>query len=640
MANNHSPFHDGIRALAANTPLWCTDLVPLGMEVDGEPDARPALALVTAGTLLLEAELLPRPPAEPEEIAALLERLVLDTATNVGVLPGELALVHPELCSFLAPRLASRDIRVTRVQQSPALYQVVRVFQRALSGRSDWPIVTVPRSWAGWAWPAERSARFFRAAADCYRGGPWTLIPHLGLLEIYLSRDRVRVAAMLGDEDNVHGVALYWDPAGFLESLKGAEAQPDLHLEGKVFTITFGECAEPFSTIRREVDAAGWEVATHNAYPRLFAMNTPGGGISSADAEEIITILGALARFAASLEDPLPLAMPKIEWQDHVTGAIIRDFQEERHQPGDMLVDAQLAETDFDCSDFEPFVLESDALDHHTLQALGSSVSRPLEMSSDLTPEELQGVLALERARHFLSSLEESGKIKATERGNLPRHFVRKLAEHELWQDEYTRELLDTRKVLNEKDLPAIQIMRRILESAGLIHLNPSKLQLADPAHGITSDHHAGRLYTLLLRAFLDNLHLACTRQEMEPWPELQHAVPHFLCQLKEEPRAWLSPYTLFRRLLPEELMSEMRVNDPADLDEDDRLAPLCVSCMLLCPLMDFGLLERLHQPTPAEPSEADPLEADPSEADPLEADPSEAAGMVRKTALYDRVFR
>jgi hypothetical protein len=78
--------------------------------------------------------------------------------------------------------------------------------------------------------------------------------------------------------------------------------------------------------MQREFATHGWPVASTHAYPRLWALNTPAGGLARAQAQALTLALDAVARFAtahATLLATHPDPDPPIAWVDDETGVVV-----------------------------------------------------------------------------------------------------------------------------------------------------------------------------------------------------------------------------------------------------------------------------------------------------------------------------
>lgn len=92
-----------------------------------------------------------------------------------------------------------------------------------------------------------------------------------------------------------------------------------------------------------------------------------------------------------------------------------------------------------------------------------------MQCREDLALEEVDGTEFAHNARVYLSTLQGEGGVKLTAAGNLNRKFVLAMVEAMRWPEGFTEELWLFNKVLNEEDVTPLQVLRIVLDFAGLI---------------------------------------------------------------------------------------------------------------------------------------------------------------------------
>ncbi|MDQ3606671.1 MAG: SEC-C metal-binding domain-containing protein, partial [Gemmatimonadota bacterium] len=97
---------------------WQVALVPLGIQVEDDRNARPAVLLVAMGPVPLHVDLVSDPPAEPAEVAALLAQGIRSAADQAGGLPSRIEVRDPEIARLLTEAFASHEVAV---DASPSL---------------------------------------------------------------------------------------------------------------------------------------------------------------------------------------------------------------------------------------------------------------------------------------------------------------------------------------------------------------------------------------------------------------------------------------------------------------------------------------------------------------------------------------
>jgi hypothetical protein len=113
-----------------------------------------------------------------------------------------------------------------------------------------------------------------------------------------------------------------------LEDLEGIfveQAENALErLEGKVISLAFDPGSELPRPMRREVAAAGWEVAAADSYPYLMTINTPAGGVTKADAADLLAALEAVPAFLEAHGEEIEAGASPLAFEHAATGTEVR----------------------------------------------------------------------------------------------------------------------------------------------------------------------------------------------------------------------------------------------------------------------------------------------------------------------------
>ena len=126
----------------------------------------------------------------------------------------------------------------------------------------------------------------------------------------------------MGMAGELYGLAMYARHADLAALLRGDIARPRDSLgaiKGTVLSFSFSRRAEMSTAMRREIRSARWEVAGLSAYPHLIAVNTPGGGVTARETEDLIAALTAIPDFAFEHEPMLSGKLAQrypITWAD------------------------------------------------------------------------------------------------------------------------------------------------------------------------------------------------------------------------------------------------------------------------------------------------------------------------------------
>jgi hypothetical protein len=140
------------------------------------------------------------------------------------------------------------------------------------------------------------------------------------------SRWAVCVLGAAGEE---FGLALYGDEEDLVDLFERdieGPAEVFATLRGPVISLLYEHRDDVPPMTRREVRAAGWEVADAHGYPVLLAMNTPGGAVTLEHFEDLVMVAGAVTRFASQYPDPFETwseSAVELSWTDAATGAMV-----------------------------------------------------------------------------------------------------------------------------------------------------------------------------------------------------------------------------------------------------------------------------------------------------------------------------
>lgn len=321
-------LHPGAMPPPPDAP-WEADLVPLLVAIGDEADARPVALLVAAGPVVLQVEVVVSPPAEPPDVAALLHRAIAALAARWGGLPPAVHVRHRAVAQVLRREPALAGATVAARRRLPGLDRAAESLLGALGAPAEIAAASsMAPTWRAWRLGDALTAALFHAAADYFRAAPWRHLANEQYLVAELPRGAAWTAVVLGNGGREFGLVLYSSPADLARQLDAPDERRALAaLRQPMLGLLFADRAELPPPMRKEILAAGWEVAGPNAYPMLMLRNTPGGGVTPAQAEDLIALLAVVSRFAAehraTLATRRPPARP-VEWRDAATGARLR----------------------------------------------------------------------------------------------------------------------------------------------------------------------------------------------------------------------------------------------------------------------------------------------------------------------------
>jgi hypothetical protein len=306
--------------------VWQVDLVPLAVRFDSDAAARPAVALVVEDGAVLDFDLQGSPPSELPTVAADLERVVARAAKRLGQWPRRVEVRDAEVARHLAGRLAAHAVEVVRRAQLEALDSLANDLREHLTGSpAGMPPTASPETWRGWGLPQDTIAEIFRAAADFWRRRPWRWIASDDPIFAIEGTSRPWTCAVLGNAGEQFGLALHAEADDFFRMFESESPLTDL--TGAVVSLTFDRATELPPRMRREVAAAGWEVAGPDAYPVLITVNTPAGALPRAMAEDLTLLLRSVSVFVEQHREALDADLPPfepLEWRSPETGVLLR----------------------------------------------------------------------------------------------------------------------------------------------------------------------------------------------------------------------------------------------------------------------------------------------------------------------------
>ncbi len=300
------------------------------------------MVLVAAEGFVIHSDALDRPSPEPEGMAEVLLAALFATRDRIGGFPQRVAVREDEVAAALTRLLEERAAAETAGGQPPAVrsgpvpdvdeaaYSLVE-HSTGLPGRF---LVSSPEAWAGWDLPEELVALLFRNAATFYRAAPWAKLTNVDAFEATLPAGNSWTVSVLGNGGEEFGLGLYSEADDFWSMVESDDEKTAFDdFAGRVVSLDLVAGGELPKAMRREIAAAGWEVAGPAAYPRLYAVNTPAGGIRRRDAEDLAALLAAVPRFVAVHGEAIAADGMVPDWRDDETGVVFSEPGGERMVP-------------------------------------------------------------------------------------------------------------------------------------------------------------------------------------------------------------------------------------------------------------------------------------------------------------------
>ncbi len=321
------------------TEYWEVDLMPLLAEIEDDPTARTTLLMIGAGDFVLTADVQSHPPSEASDVA----RLLADTLGEVCLAAGKrptvvlvrLQVLQDELAELLAdPTHAAHGAQVVVSRRLVRIDDALVSFQQRAgmpSAGVGAPLVSNPRTWAGWGFAPDATGRMFEAAADYFRAAPWETLWDDDVLTVRLRDGAVWSAVVLGAAGEFTGLALHEDPSDLMRLFdrdEGAEATGDEFVAMRAAVLSLGFESREYvpKSMRDEIKKAKWPIASPLAYPTLTGLNTPGAGVTARQLQAITAslsaILGFVEKHAPAISGEVPARFP-LRYMDKATGTSV-----------------------------------------------------------------------------------------------------------------------------------------------------------------------------------------------------------------------------------------------------------------------------------------------------------------------------
>ncbi len=240
---------------------------------------------------------------------------------------------------------------------------------------------------------------------------------------------------------------------------------------------------------------------------------------------------------------------------------------------------------------------------HKTLQELGglspeqvskliysdwNSPKSAIHLNPSLTFEDLKHVRLLTNTRLLL--IKVSAGIKATATGNLNRGFVEEMLDQMVLPEGYANEVRRYNKVINEKDLSPLHILRIFLELSGLLRKTKGIFRTTKKGTLHLSEEQSGSLYTLLFFTVFRKFNLAYF-DRLPDLPGILQTIAYSLYQLSRQVSKWRKPEDLAHEVFLLEIHHQLLEYGYPNYPQ------YAYSCRIERPLIEFELLETRQLP-------------------------------------------
>ncbi len=298
------------------------------IRLDDDPDARTAAVLIVNDDLVLHSDVLGQAPAEPDRVAQVLSTAICQVAADRGGFPAALWVRHEEVRDVLVEQTELKSVRIAAVPSLPMLDPAAKSLIQHLTGEERVHRIGGPETWRGWGFSNAVIAKLFEAAARFYGAAPWRSLTNAQLLYAEIPDGREWAACTLGNAGNEFGLALYADREDFFRQIEAPTHADGIDsLREELVSLVFCNRNELPRRMLKEISAKGWEVAGPDAYPAMFPINTPGGGLTQRHIQDMGTLLRTIPRFVERYREILMSRVPPaspMEWRDENSGTILR----------------------------------------------------------------------------------------------------------------------------------------------------------------------------------------------------------------------------------------------------------------------------------------------------------------------------
>ena len=316
---------------ARRQPVWEVDIAPLPLSFQDDPGARPGALTVMAGEVVVFLDLLSRPPGESPEVAMELQRGMEEARRVLGRYPEEVLVRHRSVGLELMPYFSRHGIGLTI---TPFMDNLDDMTAHLVADGGGGPLVrsmaSSPLTWSGWGLPKATVVDVFKAAADFFKAEPWNHLLARHLTELRAPGGRTWFVGVSGGPMTPSGCLLFQEPGDAALSSTARTFEEILQeTEGRHYSLLFRPPDHLPRPMRKEIAREGWPVAAPAALPILTSVNTPGGGISLQDAEDLSLALRAITHFVEQAE-VVDTGQGGLSWTDPSTGAhlVVRELRD------------------------------------------------------------------------------------------------------------------------------------------------------------------------------------------------------------------------------------------------------------------------------------------------------------------------
>jgi hypothetical protein len=213
----------------------------------------------------------------------------------------------------------------------------------------------------------------------------------------------------------------------------------------------------------------------------------------------------------------------------------------------------------------------------------------PIKFNQQLKMSDLRHSTFLANATIFLQTLLElEDQYTATAKRNLNRKFVKAIFD-KLINDDIKKDILRFNKVIHEKDVLLLNVVRIVCQEARLIQCRKKKFIVTTKGKKLLSKENTGELFYRLFITYFRKFNIGYV-DRLPDLDSVQHAIGYSLCRLSVVCHNYRTLEQLFHEIfLPkvrQEIRDEIR-KERVNIREIGRLMEL----RMIRPLVGFGLI-------------------------------------------------
>ncbi len=210
-----------------------------------------------------------------------------------------------------------------------------------------------------------------------------------------------------------------------------------------------------------------------------------------------------------------------------------------------------------------------------------------ITLQEDIPPELLHDNIMLDNALLFLRMVHEQDGVKATAKGNLNRKFISAI--HPLFKNAMVcgSEYDDLPTCCNEEHVPALTMMRHILELAGLLRMTKGMFRITRKGERMLAQEKMGALLALLFHTYYRKFNIAFV-DTFDPCPSIQLGIVYSFLMLKRYASDLIAMADIKDKLYPPFVWEEISEKEILGFD----LWRLLAETRIIKPLYLFGMIE------------------------------------------------